>query len=93
MYYQLGRVTGRLVASTHLQTPLFPIAPVALQRLEPPSIQYNTTHFSTVTQDACATGKRRLIPGTNMPFPPLDENIRKKQELFQVTLHLTYFLY
>ncbi|XP_023935321.1 uncharacterized protein LOC112043891 [Bicyclus anynana] len=83
MYHQLNRVTGRLIAS-HLQNPLFPVAPIALQRVDPPAIQYNTNHMSTVTEAAaCATGSRRLIPGTNVPYPPVNESIRKQQDLFQ----------
>ncbi|XP_045768531.1 uncharacterized protein LOC123869587 [Maniola jurtina] len=84
MYHQLNRLTGRLIASTHLQNPLFPVAPIVLQRVDPPAIQYNTTHMSTVTEaTACSTGSRRLMPGTNIPYPPVSETIRKKQELFQ----------
>ncbi|KAL4715499.1 hypothetical protein ACJJTC_009125 [Scirpophaga incertulas] len=84
MFHQLNRITGRLVTATHLQSPLFPVAPVALQRVEPPQIQYTSSHLSTVTEaSACAApGKRRLIPGTNIPFPPVSEEIKKKQEQF-----------
>ncbi|XP_026315460.1 uncharacterized protein LOC113226880 [Hyposmocoma kahamanoa] len=94
MYHQLSRVTGRLVAATNLQSPLFPVAPIALQRVEPPSIQYNTAHLSTVTEaSACpAPGKRRLIPGTNIPYPPVSETIRKRQELFQKDNDVPVFL-
>ena len=84
MYHQLSRMSGRLVAATHLQSPLFPVAPIALQRVEPPSIQYNTPHMSMVTEAACAApGKRRLVPGTNTPYPPVPETLRKRQDLFQ----------
>ncbi|CAH2244760.1 uncharacterized protein LOC120627435 [Pararge aegeria] len=93
MYHQLNRFTGRLIASSHLQNPLFPVAPIALQRVDPPAIQYNTNHMSTVTEaTACAAGSRRLVPGTNIPYPPVNETIRKQQELFQkdndVPVHL-----
>ncbi|GBP83840.1 Cytochrome c oxidase subunit 7A1, mitochondrial [Eumeta japonica] len=83
MYHQLCKVTGRLVASTHLQAPLYPVAPIALQRVEPPSIKYTTTHMSTVAKDACAAPpKQRLVPGTNIPFSPVPESIVKKQKQF-----------
>lgn len=63
-------------------------APIALQRVEPPNIQYTTAQLSTVTEaSACpAPGKRRLVPGTNIPYPPVSETIRKRQELFQVRI-------
>ncbi|CAG9113498.1 hypothetical protein JYU34_009040 [Plutella xylostella] len=82
MYHQLSRATGRLVAATNLQSPLFPVAPLALQRVEAP-IQYTTSHLSTVTEAACSTGSRRMVPGTNIPYPPVPENVRKQQETFQ----------
>ncbi|XP_041983483.1 uncharacterized protein LOC121736381 [Aricia agestis] len=93
MYHQLGRMSGRLVAATHLQNPLFPIAPVALQRVEPPKIVYNTNQMSTVSE-ACPTTSRpkRLIPGTNIPFPPVSEEIKRKQELFQKDNGVPVFL-
>ncbi|CAH2076257.1 unnamed protein product, partial [Iphiclides podalirius] len=94
MYHQLSRVTGRLVAATNLQSPLYPIAPIALQRVEPPQIQYNTAHMSTVTEaSACAApGPRKLIPGTNIPYPPVPEKIKKQQELFQKENDIPVFL-
>lgn len=93
MYHQLGRITGRLIAASNLQAPLFPVAPIALQRVEVPVIQYNTNQFSTVTEEACAApGKRNLMPGTNTPYPPVPENIRRKQELFQRDNDLPVFL-
>ncbi|KAJ0175647.1 hypothetical protein K1T71_008806 [Dendrolimus kikuchii] len=94
MYHQLSKVTGRLVSATHLQSPLFPVVPIALQRVEPPTIQYTTAHLSTVTEaSACpAPGKRNLIPGTNQPYPPVPESIRKQQELFQKDNDLPVFL-
>lgn len=57
-----------------------------MQRVEPPQIQYTSAHLSTVTEaSACAaTGKRRMVPGTNTPYPPVVESIRKQQEQFQV---------
>lgn len=113
MYHQLSKVTGRLVAASHLQTPLFPIVsnlhktkkiphprlnssatfrnsyllqtPIALQRVEAAAIKYTTAHLSSVAEGAaCAAGKQKLVPGTNIPFPPVPENIRKNQALFQV---------
>lgn len=61
-------------------------APVALQRVESPAIQYTAAKLSTVSEsDACsAPQKRRLVPGTNIPFPPVPESIRKQQEKFLV---------
>ncbi|XP_047018822.1 cytochrome c oxidase subunit 7A-related protein, mitochondrial-like [Helicoverpa zea] len=92
MYHQLSRATGRLVASTHLQSPLFPVAPIALQRVEPPTILYNTTHMSTVA-DACpAPGKTRLIPGTNTPYAPVSDKIRQLQKQFQKEDDVPVFL-
>ncbi|KAM3964114.1 uncharacterized protein ACR2FA_001594 [Aphomia sociella] len=94
MYHQLGKFTGRLVAASHLQSPLFPVAPIALQRVEPPTIQYTSAQLSTVTEaSACpAPGSRKLMPGTNTPYPPVSETIRKRQQLFQkdddVPVHL-----
>ena len=94
MYHQLGRVTGRLIAASNLQSPLFPIAPIALQRVEPPTIVYNTNHFSTVTEEAAcpASGKRKLIPGTNVPYGPLSEKVRARQQLFQKEDDVPVFL-
>ncbi|XP_028174978.1 uncharacterized protein LOC135072913 [Ostrinia nubilalis] len=94
MYHQLGKISGRLVAASHLQSPLFPIAPIALQRVEVPQIQYTTAQLSTVTEaSACpAPGKRRLIPGTNQPYPPVPEAIRKRQEQFQTDDDVPVFL-
>ncbi|CAH0581220.1 unnamed protein product [Chrysodeixis includens] len=91
MYHQLSKVSGRLVASTHLQSPLFPVAPVALQRVEAPAIQYTSTHMSTVAE-ACPAGKTRLIPGTNTPYAPLSEKIRQRQALFQKEDDVPVFL-
>ncbi|XP_026752202.1 uncharacterized protein LOC113512502 [Galleria mellonella] len=93
MYHQLSKVTGRVVAATHLQSPLFPVAPIALQRVEPPTIQYNTAQLSTVTEaSSSGSGPRNLIPGTNTPYPPLSDAFRKRQQLFQreddVPVHL-----
>ncbi|KAL0880759.1 hypothetical protein ABMA27_001964 [Loxostege sticticalis] len=94
MYHQLSKISGRLVSATHLQSPLFPIAPIALQRVEPPQIQYTSAHLSTVTEaSACAaTGKRRMVPGTNTPYPPVVESIRKQQEQFQKEDDVPVFL-
>ncbi|XP_045447402.1 uncharacterized protein LOC123655690 [Melitaea cinxia] len=94
MYHQLSKVTGRLVAATNLQSPLFPVAPIALQRVDPPAIQYTTAHLSTVTEaSACsAPGPKRLIPGTNIPYAPVNETIKKRQELFQKDNDLPIFL-
>ncbi|XP_014362516.2 uncharacterized protein LOC106714088 [Papilio machaon] len=94
MYHQLSKVTGRLVSATHLQSPLFPVAPIALQRVEVPKIQYNTSHMSTVTEaSACpAPGSQKLIPGTNIPYAPVPESIRRKQEIFQKHNDLPVFL-
>ncbi|CAH0714268.1 unnamed protein product, partial [Brenthis ino] len=94
MYHQLSKFTGRLMASTNLQSPLFPVAPIALQRVNPPAIQYNTSHMSTVTEaSACpAPGSRRLVPGTNVPYSPVNETIRKRQELFQKDNDVPVFL-
>ncbi|CAH2108208.1 unnamed protein product [Euphydryas editha] len=94
MYHQLSKVTGRLVAATNLQSPLFPVAPIALQRVDPPAIQYNTVHMSTVTEaSACpASGPKRLIPGTNTPYAPVSEKIKKRQELFQKENDVPVFL-
>ncbi|KAJ8730869.1 hypothetical protein PYW08_002282 [Mythimna loreyi] len=92
MYHQLSRVTGRLVASTHLQSPLFPVAPIALQRVEPPTIQYNTSHMSTVVDACAAPGSRKLIPGTNTPYAPLSEKIRQQQKQFQKEDDVPVFL-
>ncbi|OWR48277.1 uncharacterized protein LOC116768740 [Danaus plexippus] len=92
MYHQLSRVTGRLVASTHLQSPLFPVAPIALQRVEAPVIQYNTSHMSTVTEQACPAGPKRMMPGTNVPYPPLSDTIKKRQAQFQKEDDVPVFL-
>ncbi|XP_063621753.1 cytochrome c oxidase subunit 7A, mitochondrial-like [Cydia splendana] len=92
MYHQLSRATGRLVAASNLQAPLFPIAPIALQRVEVPVV-YNTTHMSTVTEAACSTGgKKRLVPGTNIPYPAVPENIRSQQAQFQKENDVPVFL-
>ncbi|VVC89949.1 unnamed protein product [Leptidea sinapis] len=82
MYHQLCRISGRLVSATNLQTPLFPVAPIALQRVDPPAITYNTAHLSTVTE-ACPATPRKLVPGTNQPYAPLSPKIREKQQRFQ----------
>ncbi|XP_046962261.1 uncharacterized protein LOC125066589 [Vanessa atalanta] len=94
MYHQLSKITGRLIATSNLQSPLFPVAPIALQRVDPPVIQYNTAQMSTVTESsACpAPGSRRLMPGTNTPYPPVSETIRKRQELFQKEDDVPVFL-
>ncbi|CAG9785505.1 unnamed protein product [Diatraea saccharalis] len=93
MYHQLSKLSGRLVAATNLQSPLFPVVPIALQRAEPPQIQYTTAQLSTVTEaGACAAGPRRTIPGTNIPYPPVPESIRKQQEQFQKEDDVPVFL-
>ncbi|KPI92690.1 PREDICTED: uncharacterized protein LOC106124407 [Papilio xuthus] len=94
MYHQLSKVTGRLVSATHLQSPLFPVAPIALQRVEVPQIQYNTSHMSTVTEaSACpAPGSQKLVPGTNVPYAPVSEKIRRQQEIFQKHNDVPVFL-
>ncbi|XP_075974683.1 cytochrome c oxidase subunit 7A2-like, mitochondrial [Anticarsia gemmatalis] len=92
MYHQLSKVTGRLVAASHLQSPLFPVAPIALQRVEPPTIQYNTSHLSTVAEACPAPGKRSLVPGTNVPYPPVSEKIRQQQQQFQKEDDVPVFL-
>ncbi|CAB3223683.1 unnamed protein product [Arctia plantaginis] len=92
MYHQLNRVTGRLVAATHLQSPLFPVAPIALQRVEPPTIQYNTAQLSSVAEACPAPGKRNLMPGTNTPYPPVPEKIRQRQQQFQTEDDVPVFL-
>ncbi|KAI5638832.1 cytochrome c oxidase subunit 7A-related protein, mitochondrial-like [Phthorimaea operculella] len=93
MYHQLSRMTGRLVSATHLQSPLFPVAPIALQRVDPPAIKYNTAHLSSVAE-ACPApgGARRMIPGTNIPYPPVPETIRKRQQQFQKEDDVPVFL-
>ncbi|CAK1540448.1 unnamed protein product [Leptosia nina] len=91
MFHQLNRVTGRVVAATNLQSPLFPVVPIALQRVDPPAIQYNTTHMSTVS-DACSTETRRKIPGTNEFYAPLSPKLRKDQERFQKEDDIPVFL-
>ncbi|XP_053612576.1 uncharacterized protein LOC128676471 [Plodia interpunctella] len=92
MYHQFSRATGRLVAATNLQTPLFPVAPIALQRVDPPKIQYNTAQLSTVTEACPAPGARKLIPGTNTPYSPVPESIRKQQQQFQKEDDVPVFL-
>ncbi|CAG4985843.1 unnamed protein product [Colias eurytheme] len=82
MYHQLNKVTGRLVAASNLQAPLFPVAPIALQRVDPPAIQYNTAQMSTVSE-SCSTAPRRMIPGTNEAYSPLSPKIRERQQRFQ----------
>ncbi|KAI8422406.1 hypothetical protein MSG28_006252 [Choristoneura fumiferana] len=91
MYHQLSRATGRLVAASHLQSPLFPVAPIALQRVEVPVV-YNTAHLSSVAEACPAPGKRRLVPGTNIPYPQVPENIRTQQAQFQKDNDLPVFL-
>ncbi|XP_059046237.1 cytochrome c oxidase subunit 7A1, mitochondrial-like [Achroia grisella] len=92
MYHQLSKLTGRVVATTHLQSPLFPVAPIALQRVETPTIQYTTAQLSTVTEASAPSGQRKLIPGTNTPYPPVSETIRKRQQLFQKDDDVPVFL-
>ncbi|XP_072938587.1 uncharacterized protein [Epargyreus clarus] len=93
MYHQMSKITGRLVSASHLQSPLFPVAPIALQRVEPPVIQYNTAHMTTVTAaTARPASSGKLMPGTNIPYAPLPETIRKRQELFQKDNNLPVFL-
>ncbi|CAH0407029.1 unnamed protein product [Chilo suppressalis] len=93
MYHQLSKFSGRLVSATHLQSPLFPVAPIALQRVEPPQIKYTSAQLSTVTESsACAAGPRKLVPGTNIPYPPVSESIRKQQDKFQKEDDVPVFL-
>ncbi|CAF4848298.1 unnamed protein product [Pieris macdunnoughi] len=91
MYHQLNKVSGRLIAATNLQSPLFPVVPIALQRVDPPAIQYNTAHMSTVSE-SCSTEPRRLVPGTNVPYSPLSPKIRERQERFQKEDDIPVFL-
>ncbi|XP_013183070.1 cytochrome c oxidase subunit 7A2, mitochondrial [Amyelois transitella] len=94
MYHQFSRATGRLVSvsASNLQSPLFPVAPIALQRAEPPAIQYNTAQMSTVNEACVASGARKTIPGTNIPYAPVPESIRKQQAQFQKDDDVPVFL-
>ncbi|KOB69493.1 Cytochrome c oxidase subunit 7A-related protein, mitochondrial [Operophtera brumata] len=91
MYHQLSKVTGRVVAATNLQSPLFPVVPLALQRVEQPPIQY-TAALSTVAEACPAPGKRTLVPGTNIPYPGVSEKMRLQQQKFQTEDDVPIFL-
>ncbi|XP_047002061.1 cytochrome c oxidase subunit 7A-related protein, mitochondrial-like [Schistocerca americana] len=92
MFFQFNNFTGRLTGSTHMH-PYFPVSAQPLERREPPKIIFHSKNEQMArVAPPVRHASQNLIPGTNTPYGPVPENLRRKMEHFQkrdgVPVHL-----